>query len=66
MISHDLEEWLGEADRAVLMGSGRIVWEGAPEDLVRSPGAFEAAGMRPPLSIELAARLGRALEGGAR
>ena len=66
VISHDLEEWLGEADRAVLMGSGRIVWEGAPADLVRSPGAFEAAGMRPPLSIELAARLGRALEGGAR
>ena len=61
VISHDLEEWAAEVDRVVLMAAGAVVWEGTPADLSADADAFASAGMRPPLSFELAHRIRAAL-----
>lgn len=65
IISHDLEEWLGEVDRVVLMAGGRMVWQGSPRDMARDREAFSSADMRAPFCLELAWRIEDAL-GGAR
>lgn len=63
VISHDLEEWLDVADRVALMAHGAVTWCGTAAQLVREPEAFGRAGLRPPLALELAGRLRRALAG---
>lgn len=64
VISHDLEEWLGEADRVLLMASGSVVWEGMAAELAGRADAFARAGLRAPLSFELDATLADALADG--
>ena len=54
VISHDLEEWLEVADRAVLLSQGATVREGEPGALLDDAGAFRRAGLCPPESAVLA------------
>lgn len=63
VISHDLDEWMSEVDRVVLMAQGSVVWEGEPCVLARDADAFVRAGLRPPLSCELLQMLSAATEG---
>ena len=57
VVSHDLEEWLAEADEVALLRAGRLVWNGTPAELARDAGAFECAGLAAPESWQLAALL---------
>lgn len=63
VISHDLEEWVGIANRVVLVADGGIAWEGTTSELNDDPGAFTRAGLMPPEAWCLA-RLLTAEEGG--
>ena len=60
VISHDLEEWLGAADRVVLVREGRIAYSGMPCELAGEPGIFSRAGIVAPECLRLAALLGDA------
>lgn len=62
VISHDLEEWVGIANRVVLVADGGIAWEGTTSELSDDPGAFARAGLMPPEAWRLA-RLLTAVEG---
>ena len=57
VISHDLEEWLGVADRVVLVAGGTLSWQGSVAELAGDPGAFGRAGLVAPEAWELARRL---------
>lgn len=57
VVSHDLEEWLAEADAVALMRSGRLAWSGMGADLERNPSALERAGLAVPESWRLASLL---------
>jgi energy-coupling factor transport system ATP-binding protein len=48
VVTHDAEEFLGIADRVVLLAEGVIVFDGPPETLVQEPARFAEAGLRPP------------------
>ena len=48
VVTHDAEEFLGIADRVVLLAEGAIVFDGPPETLVQEPVRFVEAGLRPP------------------
>lgn len=48
VVSHAAEEFLGLADRAVLLAGGRQVWQGTGMQLIDSPEMFGAAGLRMP------------------
>ena len=50
VVSHDLDEWLAVADSVALVDHGRLVWSGAPRDVL-APGVVERAGMRPSLGL---------------
>ncbi len=62
VISHDLEEWVGIANRVVLVADGGIAWEGTTSELSDDPGAFARAGLMPSEAWRLA-RLLTAVEG---
>ncbi len=51
VVSHDLEEWLADADRMALMRAGAIAWAGTPEEL--DIAAFERSGIAPPETMQL-------------
>lgn len=51
VVSHDLEEWLADADRVALMRAGAIAWAGTPEEL--DIAAFERSGIAPPETMQL-------------
>lgn len=51
VVSHDLEEWLVDADRVALMRAGAIAWAGTPEEL--DIAAFERSGIAPPEAMQL-------------
>jgi energy-coupling factor transport system ATP-binding protein len=64
VVSHSAAEFLGEADRVLLLAGGRTAFEGAAADLVADPGAFDRAGLAAPdvlrvqqLAVERGARL---------
>ncbi len=63
VISHDLEEWMGVADRVALMRDGRVAWTGAADALRRDLAPFARAGLQPPLASALALRVAAELEG---
>lgn len=65
VVSHDLEEWLAEADQIALMRTGAVAWHGTPAALAADPGAFARAGLAVPESWQLAACL-RTFEQGER
>jgi len=61
IVSHSAVEFLGEADRVVLLASGRVTFFGQPEELIARPGAFAEAGLLAPDVLrvqELAAERG--------
>lgn len=51
VVSHDLEEWLADADHVALMRAGAIAWAGTPEELDVT--AFERSGIEPPEAMRL-------------
>lgn len=57
VVSHDLEEWLAEADQVALMRAGTVAWHGTPAALAADPGVFARAGLVAPESWQLAACL---------
>jgi energy-coupling factor transport system ATP-binding protein len=48
VVSHSASEFLGDADRVLLLASGRAAFEGPAEQLVADPSAFERAGLAAP------------------
>jgi energy-coupling factor transport system ATP-binding protein len=58
VVTHDSEEFLGIADRVVLLSGGRVAFDGAAEALVQSPERFAEAGLKPPeiLRVQMLAR----------
>lgn len=52
VISHDLEEWLCVADRVALLNEGRLLWEGAPQEL--DARIFKESGLLPPEATQVA------------
>lgn len=55
-ITHDVDEALA-SDRVVALNDGRIAWEGAPDQLVRTPTLFAELGLDEPHTVGLARRL---------
>lgn len=53
VVSHDLDEWLEFADRVVLLDRGRVAWQGTSEEASRDAGVYAAAGLEPPLMLQL-------------
>ncbi|HJG37851.1 ATP-binding cassette domain-containing protein [Enorma phocaeensis] len=53
VVSHDLEEWLPEVDRVVVIAGGKMVWAGSPFEHEDAARAFRDAGMEPPESWRL-------------
>lgn len=53
VVTHTAEEFLGEADRVVLLASGAMVWSGTADDLIRDPQPLIDAGLVPPLVLEV-------------
>ncbi len=43
LVTHDLEECFALAERVLICDAGRIVWRGAPLDLLRNPGTAAVA-----------------------
>jgi energy-coupling factor transport system ATP-binding protein len=48
VVSHSAEEFLSQADRVLVLGDGRTVFDGAAEDLIADPTPFAAAGLLAP------------------
>ncbi len=48
VVTHDAEEFLLAADRVVLLGEGRVVFDGAADTLIQEPERFAEAGLRMP------------------
>ena len=57
IVSHDVEEFLGSVDRALLIDGGRMVWCGSMDDLVGDPALFEQAGLMVPDLLEFQRQL---------
>lgn len=58
VVSHSAEEFLGEADRVLVLASGEAAFAGDSSDLVAEPSAFSAAGLIAPdvLRFQMLAR----------
>jgi energy-coupling factor transport system ATP-binding protein len=58
IVSHTAEEFLGEADRVVMLAGGREVFSADAESLMQRPEAFAEVGLAAPdvLKLQLAAR----------
>lgn len=52
IVSHSPDEFLGEADRVLVLDSGRCVWWGDASELIQEPSPLTDAGLRPPLLLE--------------
>jgi energy-coupling factor transport system ATP-binding protein len=66
VVSHSAGEFLGEADRVLMLAGGRAAFAGPAAELIASPQLFEAAGLRAPEVLrvqQLAAERGAALSG---
>lgn len=55
VVTHDVEEWLDEADQVVLLREGEIVARPNPQELASNPTLFSAAGLKAPLMVRLRA-----------
>jgi len=53
VVSHSAEEFLGEADRAVLLASGSVAFSGPASELVGDPARFADAGLIAPELLRL-------------
>jgi energy-coupling factor transport system ATP-binding protein len=52
VVSHSAEEFLGDADRVLVLGEGRALLTAPAADLVASPELFASAGLRAPDVLE--------------
>lgn len=57
VITHDVSEWLGQAQKVVLLAHGKLAWQGEPAELARYPERFAAAGLEAPLWLSIAHKL---------
>lgn len=48
VVSHASEEFLGLADKILLLSDGRVSWAGSAADIIRTPERFDEAGLRAP------------------
>jgi energy-coupling factor transport system ATP-binding protein len=48
VVSHSAEEFLGEADRVLMLANGRAIYDGPAGDLVADPAPFASAGLLAP------------------
>jgi energy-coupling factor transport system ATP-binding protein len=53
VVSHSAEEFLGDADRVVVLGGGRCLLTASAAELVAAPGLFATAGLLPPDVLEV-------------
>jgi len=53
VVSHAIEEFLGDADRVLVLDGGSSAWYGPAETLVESPGVLVASGLVPPDVLEV-------------
>lgn len=53
VVSHSAEEFLGDADRVLILAEGRSAWYGAAADLVANPDPLAAAGLVAPAVLEI-------------
>lgn len=65
VISHDLDEWLDDADALALIAGGALVWRGSRDDALAHPGIWARAGLTLPVTLGGAVEIpSRAAEGG--
>lgn len=57
-ITHDLEE-AGQSDRVIILNQGKIIEEGTPEYIFRSPDMLQQIGLDVPFSVKIAELLKR-------
>jgi energy-coupling factor transport system ATP-binding protein len=53
VVSHAAEEFLGEADRLVVLSGGAAAWSGPGRDAVDDPSVLSCCGLRPPDVLEV-------------
>ena len=53
VISHDIEEWIGVANRIAFLNKGNLLWEGTLLDVLSDVDVFEKVGIKAPESFEL-------------
>lgn len=53
VVSHVAEEFLGEADRVVVLEAGGVAWQGSAADAVADPTVFSRCGLRAPDVLEV-------------
>lgn len=66
VVTHTAEEFLGDADRVVVLADGRVHWAGPADALIADPSLLHGAGLSAPavLQVQLAARRrGLAIDG---
>jgi energy-coupling factor transport system ATP-binding protein len=58
LVSHSAEEFLGVADRVLVLSGGRALYEGSASELIADPAPFASAGLLAPdvLRIQMLAR----------
>jgi energy-coupling factor transport system ATP-binding protein len=64
IVTHDAEEFLGDADRVVALDDGHVRYAGTPAELLADPERYETAGQRVPEVVRaqmLAVRRGAAV-----
>jgi len=66
VVSHTVEEFLGNADKVVVLSEGVVVFAGPVAELMSDPALLDRAGLKAPdvLRIQLEAR-GRGLDAGS-
>lgn len=52
VVTHDAEEFLGEAQTALVLGAGSPVFTGPADELIARPSILAEAGLRPPPVLE--------------
>jgi len=53
IVSHVAEEFLGEADRLVILDAGRVAWVGTSAEAIADPSIFAANDLRAPDVLEV-------------
>jgi len=56
VVSHTAEEFLGEADRVMVLSGGRSAWYGRADELIDDPSPLEEAGLAAPALLEVQVR----------
>lgn len=59
VVSHDVDLWLDAAHQVALIESGKLIWNGAPEDLYQQSHLLEKAGLGKPDWEQMRSELAR-------